>query len=465
MHEAFAAAMLERKGYHAEVFDGQTQRLTPQEFVEKIRKINPEIIVCRISAPSIDNDFEIIANIKNELDNIFIIGWGSLCKIAPQEVISKSKLDLIVGEAELEFVIIPIIEKIQEVNNNKNKVKLDTKNRYIDFLDKPFIKDLNELPPPAFHLLDMEKYVTAESSFIPSGSSRKVISFSSVLGSHGCSFNCMYCVYPKIFGKWRGRSPEKIVDDVETLVNRYNVKSIWFEDQTFIFDVDRSIKICDELIRINLNFALACETRADKIPVMLLKKMKKSGCTRVQLGVETGDPVLFSKLGKSGCTLEEISENIMAIKREGMIVEANFIVGLPGESWESIRNTANFINKFSPDIFSVSLATPYPETKLYEIAEKNKWIITKDWKKYGLSKPVMSLPTFSANDMEKAREYLLNSTSLKRQWKLVSNDLKKGRFGKVIREAVVNAPQATIRLYKIAEGKKRTWQKELPREQ
>ena len=457
--------MLERKGHQVAVFDGQTQNLTTQEFVKKIKEIDPEIIVCRISAPSIENDFEIISNIKNELCNVFIIGWGSLCKIAPKEVASRSKLDLIVGEAELEFVIIPIFEKIQELNINKNNTKLDIKDRYIDFLEKPFIKDLDELPPPAFHLLDMKKYVTAESSFIPSGSSRKIISFSSVLGSHGCSFNCMYCVYPKIFGKWRGRSPEKIVDDVETLVNRYNVKSIWFEDQTFSFDVNRAIKICDELIRRNINVAWACETRADKIPVMLLKKMKKSGCTRVQLGVETGDPVLFSKLGKSGCTLKEISENIMAIKREGMIVEANFIVGLPGESWESIRNTANFINKFSPDIFSVSLATPYPGTKLYEIAEKNKWIITKDWKKYGLSKPVMSLPTFSANDMEKAREYLLNSTSLKRQWKLVSNDLKKGRFGKVIREAVVNAPQATIRLYKIAEGKKRTWQKELPREQ
>ncbi len=417
-----------------------------------MQKLSPDVIVCRVSAPSFDSDLAWISRLKEALPNTSLVGWGSLCKMASQEVVSKSKLDLVVGEAELEFVILQALESIQKTDS-VHKESLDDRVKYAEYTSQEDNRDLDGLPPPAYHLLDMAEYVAEESGFVPGSPRGSLVRFASVLGSHGCSFNCMYCVYPVVFGKWRGRSPKKIVDDVEVLVKDYGVKIVWFEDQAFSMDVNRATAICDEIIKRRLEVSWACETRADKLPVELLKKMKTAGCTRIQLGIETGDPELFKKLGKSACQMETVTKNIRAIQEEGILVETNFIVGLPGESWETVKNTAAFINRFRPDVFSVSLATPYPGTKLYEMAEANGWIVTRDWNKYGLSKPVLSMPTFTSQDMERAREYLVSEASVKRQWNQMTNDLRHGRLGKVARDIVSNVPQIPRQIYRLSKGK------------
>jgi radical SAM superfamily enzyme YgiQ (UPF0313 family) len=251
----------------------------------------------------------------------------------------------------------------------------------------------------------------------------------------------MYCVYPIIFGKWRGRSALKIVDDLEVLANKYDVKVIWFEDQAFSMDIYRAGAICDEIVLRGLKVSWACETRADKLNKELLGKMKRAGCSRIQLGIETGDTTLFRQFGKSACKIETVKKSVKEIKDNGILVETNFIVGLPGENWQTVRNTAGFIDDFQPDILSVSLATPYPGTKLYEIAESNGWITTKDWNNYGLSKPILNMPTFTSQDMEKARDYLVSHASFKRQWGQTKNDLRSGRIDKVVRDAALNLPK------------------------
>ena len=394
----------------------------------------------------------IISLIKEKLPNIFLVGWGSLCKMAAQEVLDKSKLDLVVGEAELEFVVSQVLERIQS-GKSPDSATLQNKVRYVDYSENQIVRNLDMLPPPAYHLLNMKEYVAEEYGFVPGSSRNRMLQFSSVLGSHGCSFNCMYCVYPVVFGKWRGRSPTKMVDDVEVLVKNYSVKVIWFEDQAFSMDVNRAAVICDEIIKRHLDVYWACETRADKLPAELLRKMKKAGCSRIQLGIETGDPSLFKKLGKSGCNLETVTKSIKAIQNEGIILETNFIVGLPGESWETVKGTAAFIDKFKPDVFSVSLATPYPGTELYDLAERNNWIVTKDWNKYGLSKPVLNMPTFTAQDMEKAREYLVSEASFKRQWNQMANDIRHGKLGKVTKDVFANISQVPKQVYRLAKRK------------
>lgn len=458
LHEAIAAAMLERKGYEVSIFDCQTQNQEPTKLLTQIERQEPAIIICRVSAPSLDSDLAIISGIKERLPNTFLMGWGSLCKMAPQEILDKSKLDLVMGEVELEFGIVHILERLLEKGFVENGIRtsLKTNIRYLDLSERRIIRDLDMMPPPAYHLLDMKNYVAEESGFIPGGSKNKPVPFFSVLGSHGCSFNCMYCVYPIIFGPWRGRSPEKMVNEVETLVNNYGIKVIWFEDQVFSMSIKRAITICDEIIKRGLTLQWACETRASKLSNALLKKMKKAGCSRIQIGIETGDPELFKKIGKAGCDLKTAEQNIRAAQKEGILVEANFIVGLPGESWQTVKNTATFIDRLVPDVFSVSIATPYPGTPLYQMAEQNNWILTRDWNKYGLSSAVMSMPTFTNQDMEKAQEYLVSEASFKRQWKIMINDLQHVRLGKIANDVLLNLPEMPKQVYRWAKGKSRS---------
>ncbi|MCW4010394.1 MAG: radical SAM protein [Candidatus Bathyarchaeota archaeon] len=451
LHEAFAAAILEKKGYDVAVVDGQIHDLSLSTLFSAVKKFNPDVIVCRVSAPSFDSDLTVISRLKAELPEARLVGWGSLCKMTPQDVMRKSKLDLVVGEAELEFAVSEAVQQAQKIPAGERVEQ--SEGRYVDFLSLPLNRDLDSLPPPAYHLLDLSRYTVKKSSFIAGESSSRFVRFASVLGSHGCSFNCIYCVYPVVFGKWRGRSPTKIVDDVEGLVKKYGVEVVWFEDQAFSMDTNRALSICNQIIQRGVRVSWACETRADKLSVELLKKMKKAGCTRIQLGIETGDPELFQKLGKSACNMETVTKNIKAIQNEGILVETNFIVGLPGETWDTVRNTAAFIDRVKPDVFSVSLATPYPGTQLYELAERNGWIVTRDWNQYGLSKPVLNMPTFTSGDMEKAREYLVSEASFKRQWSQMTSDLQQGHLGKVAKDFISNAPQIPRYIHNRLKGK------------
>jgi radical SAM superfamily enzyme YgiQ (UPF0313 family) len=284
--------------------------------------------------------------------------------------------------------------------------------------------NLDAIPIPAYHLLDMKKYVGQESHYIPGGSDNKFIPLFSVSGSRGCAFNCVYCPYPVTYGTWRGRSPEKVVDEIEVLVKKYNIHTIWFHDQTFSMISGRTMELCDDIIRRGLDIHWATETRIDRLTPEVIRKMKESGCGRLEIGVETGDPHLLTTVGKRGLAIERVEKTIKAIQKEGIIVETNILVGLPGETWSSIQKTVAFLKKTDPDIVTAMIVTPYPGTPLFKMAEENNWLLTRDWSKYTLFEPVFSMPGFTDKDMKKAHNYIYLQLAIKKEKDEIFNALK-----------------------------------------
>ncbi|HML03524.1 MAG TPA: radical SAM protein, partial [Candidatus Bathyarchaeia archaeon] len=218
--------------------------------------------------------------------------------------------------------------------------------------------------------------------------------------------------YPVTYGPWRGRSPEKIVDEIEVLVKKYDVHAIWFHDQTFSMIPKRTMSLCDEIINRGLHIHWATETRVDRLTPDMIGKMRESGCGRLEVGVETGDETLLKNVGKRGLTPERVEKTIDAIKGEGIIAETNFLVGLPGETWEKTRKTAELIKRIKPDVVTAMIVTPYPGTPLFKMVQENGWLLTKDWSKYTLFEPVFSMPKFSAKDMKRAHAYLYTQYSV-----------------------------------------------------
>jgi anaerobic magnesium-protoporphyrin IX monomethyl ester cyclase len=206
-------------------------------------------------------------------------------------------------------------------------------------------------------------------------------------------------------------------------------------------------KICDEIINRKIDVYWACETRADKLSISLVKKMKKAGCTRIQVGIETGDPELLETIGKRRSTLKTIEESLQVIQNEGLLMEANFLVGLPGESWKTIQNTAKLIKRIRPDDVSVSIVTPYPGTPLFEMAKREGWLITDDWKNFSTSTPVMKLPTFSDRDMKEAQRYIRYVAISNAALKNIAIAIKKRQFGFALKNSIQNLPVFGINLY------------------
>lgn len=407
LFDAYAAAFLEKSGYTVKILDCQAQNFTSSRACEEVEKQKPDVVVSRICLPSFESDTNTIALIKEKLSETVFVGWGSICKVEPEKVLKKSELDIVI-RGELEFVVPDVLKALsnQTAMDKVTGISFKASGEITHNEGRLFLDDLNLLPFPACHLLPMNKYVARESYFVSGGSDKKYIPFFRMLASRGCSFNCIYCPYPTIFERWRGLSPKRVVDELEYLVNKHGVRTIWFQDQVFTMSLKRTVEICDEIINRGLDVIWACQTRIDKLPADLIRKMRAAGCSKIEVGVETGNQHLLRKIGKQGLTIEKVKATVKKIREEGIMVEANFIVGLPGESWKTVKDTGKLIRSIHPDDMAISILTPYPGTPLYKTAEENGWIIEDDWSRYNTSNAVLSLPDFSDEDAKRAQRYL-----------------------------------------------------------
>jgi anaerobic magnesium-protoporphyrin IX monomethyl ester cyclase len=454
IYEAYAAAILEKGGHNIRILDCQSPNLSLEQIAEEIRKFDPEIIVSRICLPSYAHDLKMMAQLKERFREVFMVGWGGTCKVFPEDVLEKGHLDLVIREVELECALPDLVIKFEKRSLNQVLgASFRSESGIVHNSDRPFNKNLDVIPLPAYHLLEMSKYVAPENHYVSGGSKDKFVPFFSVSGSRGCSFNCLYCPYPVTYGPWRGRAPEKIVDEIEVLVSKYGIRTIWFHDQTFSMIPQRTAKLCDEIIDRKLDIKWATETRVDRLDEPLLKKMKRSGCSRLEVGVETGDPQLLATVGKRGLTVERIIEITDAIRREGIIVETNFLVGLPGHSWESIKKTSELIKKINPDILTAMIVTPYPGTPLYKMAEENKWLLTKDWSKYTLFNPVFSMPGFSDKDMKEAHSFLYRQYAINKEKADITEAFRKRDLKTLTKKLVSDIPKFFAQIPKVIKSR------------
>lgn len=449
--DAYAASILEKEGYGVDIIDAQATGISDEQLLGRVEKSNPEVIVSRISLPSFGSDLKECDMVKTRFPNAFCVGWGSICKVEPEVVLSKSRLDAVISD-ELEFAILNL------VNALRSKVEL-REVEGISFrmngsvVHNPSVsgeKSLDALPLPAYHLLDLKSYKASESYFFPGGSRGRFVTFYTLLSSRGCDFNCFYCPYPTSIGGWRAMTPKKVVDEMEFLVKNHGIKVFWFHDQVFTMIPERVEEICREIINRGLEVTWACETHLKKLPTLLIVKMKEAGCSRIQVGIETGDPKLLAKAGKLGCTADEVEETMRRLHELGILVEANFLVGLPGENWGAVKNTADMIRRIKPDDVAISMITPYPGTPLFALAKKKNWIVTEDWNRYTTSQPVMTSPDFSTDEMREAQRYLYGSFLYGRRLNELGWAWKKRAFRRFFEELSAGLPEVGFGAYVIA---------------
>jgi anaerobic magnesium-protoporphyrin IX monomethyl ester cyclase len=222
-----------------------------------------------------------------------------------------------------------------------------------------------------------------------------------IFTSRGCPFNCTFCSSSLIFGKgFRARSPKNVVDEVEELVEQYRSNHIEFVDDLFILDKKRVKEICREIRERGLDITWVCSARVDTIDGELLKNIRDAGCTMIYLGVESGVQRVLNLMRK-GTKVEQSVRAIKLAKEAKLQVVASFVLGIPGETWEEALETIRFAKKLDPDFAQFSLATPFPGTELYRVAKEKGLLLTEDWTKYTVLKPVMQTEELSEKRLKK----------------------------------------------------------------
>jgi len=257
---------------------------------------------------------------------------------------------------------------------------------------RQLIQDLDQLPFPAWDLLPMDKY------HIPVWGNKLTM----LLTSRGCPFNCSFCS-ERVFwgGIWRGRSAEKIVEEMEIIKSRFKKRFVWFADDTFNLKRKRNEDFCNELIERNLNMEWSFEGRADLIlrDRDLLGKMVRSGLFWVLIGVEFSSRSELQAYGKE-LEPKDIERAFEELRKYDIVTQAMFIVGTRKDTRESIKEKLNFAKKLKPFFVIFSPLTPLLGTDVYKEANENHWIKVKDFSKYDFAHATMNTETLSVEEVD-----------------------------------------------------------------
>jgi len=223
-----------------------------------------------------------------------------------------------------------------------------------------------------------------------------------MITSRGCPGMCTFCNAHQIFTRvFRARSAKNIVDEVELLVKQTGVKEIHIWDDNFITAKKRVLEVRDEIKnrRLRVKFAFPNGIRADFLTPEIIKALKEMGTYSIAIGVESASPEVLKKARK-GISPERIKEAFRLAKEEKIETWAFFIIGLPGENENTVKETIDFAKSVSPDIAKFHILKPYPGTEVYDYLSSKNFILTEDYDQFGIhTPPVHRLERFSPADM------------------------------------------------------------------
>jgi len=391
----FLAAVLEKEGYEAEIVPADILKLNWSDIAKKIDDFKPNVVGITTTTENRFESFKLARIAKETNPKIITLLGGPHISMAREDTIKHRKEADIVSIGEGENTI-KELAKALETGDSLYKVKgliFRDNNEIIFTGERPRIEDLDILPFPARHLIPMEKYNFHVET--RDGKRRKA---QNIMTSRGCPFNCYFCATPVNWGRrMRGHSPERVIKEIEILVEKYEAEFIWFYDDTLNYNKKRLHKIMDMIIERKLNIKFANEFRIDVVDKTLLEKMKEAGLEQGFFGIEAGSSRVRKNIVKKNFDIEKAYQFLEWSKELDFIPGPFFIFSHHTETWEEAQETLKIIEKvkeINPNAdISVAILHIYPGTPLEYIA-KEEGILPKDfsWSKEEDMKRVETLP-------------------------------------------------------------------------
>ncbi len=304
---------------------------------------------------------KIVEKLKARQPDALVVLGGFHPTVEPERTLRDTKCDIVVvGEGEQAFLDI--------INGKRDRI-----------VSAPLIEDIDSIPMPAWDLVDMHDYVQMGTNSVigqtPNNKEAKLQT------ARGCPFDCAFCAQSIITKRrMRYKSVERVVEEVKHVHYTYGVDRVNFFDDTFIVDENRVRKLCAALKKLHeqgILYDWHCLTRADKTDPELFRIMKEAGCSQVTYGIESGSQKILDVVGKQ-TTVEENINAIKVAKAAGIKVRAQMIVGLPGETRETVEETAKFIREAPADSFGMHIFVPLPGCRIWKDPEKFDFPIDKD---------------------------------------------------------------------------------------
>lgn len=373
---ASLAAYVREKGFKVGLIDALAQEYSDDDILAYIRKNKPAVIGISSLTVTFNRAIYCAEAIKKEFPSILLIVGGHHVTVLAEEILKNNLcFDLCVygeGEITLHEILKRYKEKGYNYQEFLNDFNVLTKINGIVFRKRgsvvvaarrELIQDIDILPFPTRDFFDISKYQPLPNQY-------KRLPLFHIVISRGCPYNCSYCSANAVFGrKLRARSPEKVIEEIEFLIEEYGAKDISFWDDAFTTDKKWVSELCNLIKNKKIDINWTCYSRVNAVNKEILALMKQAGCWNIFFGFESGNQELLDAVGKK-ITLDQIRQANKSCKEVGIEVRASFMIALPKETPEKALETINFAIELNPDYAQFCITTPFPGTKLFEDAKK-----------------------------------------------------------------------------------------------
>jgi hopanoid biosynthesis associated radical SAM protein HpnJ len=356
---AYPAGMLEG----SRLLDANPHHVSAEQTIE-IGK-DYELLVLFTSTPGFEGDVKLSGLMKRANPKLKVCFVGPHVTVSPEHALGHAEIDFIVRK-EFDYAVV-------EYANGKPLAEIlgvsyrDESGRVMHNLDRPVIDNLDALP----HVTDVYKRDLDVTKYnVPFLMHPYVALYS----SRGCPAQCTYCLWPQTHSghAWRKRSADDIAAEMKKAKEYWpEVKEFFFDDDTFNIQKARTVELCAKLKPLGLTWSCTSRVTTD---YETLKAMKEAGCRLLIVGFESGDAQILKNI-KKGATLERARQFVKDCKKLGLAVHGDFILGLPGETRETIRKTIDFAKELNVETIQVSVAHAYPGTEFYDYVKDNNFII------------------------------------------------------------------------------------------
>jgi radical SAM superfamily enzyme YgiQ (UPF0313 family) len=394
---SYAVALTREAGVETGFLDGVCDELGIEAYASEVDRIAPDFIAMECSTPSIDHDLASVRRIKELRPRAFVALMGSHATYFHRQLLQEHPYVDAIIRGEFELTIRDTALALQNGKPLSEVAGLTFRegSEIRATPDRPFDIDLDAWPYPARDIVPMEKYQTAQYQ------GRKG---TFMLSSRGCPYRCTFCLWPgTMVGRdFRARKPESVVGEMEHLVRDHGVDDIYFDDDTMTIDRERMLEICRLIQERELKVHWISMGRVDTVDEEMLREMRQAGCDNVYLGVESGSPEMLKRL-KKGIQLNQVEQAFRAARKAGIKTQAFFMLGGPGETKDTLKETIEFAIRLDPDNAQFAAAVPYPGTEMYEESVRKGYLKARTWEDYAARDIVLETETLSRLDLEKAR--------------------------------------------------------------
>ncbi len=404
--------------YKVQIIDANAERMGWKEFADLISKYQPKYYLSQLTAPTLENDMYGVFLAKARGATTMVFGTH-ITPIPVETMRPYPALDIgLVGEPDLTIRDLidhlegkiderpPLIHKMirehdpdyrpalnEDGSVNMHEIKgivWRKGDQIILNKNRPFIKDLDDLPVPLHEMLPYKKYVMP----LMKGP------FTFIVTSRGCTAGCIYCIKHVSYQySVRLRSPEKVLEELWVL-KKLGINNVNMYADLFTANRDQVVGICKAMIDANINMKWTCNSRVDYVDEEMLSLMAKAGCFLMTWGIESGSEQVL-RHARKGAYPETALRSLTWAKKAGIKNWGYFIIGLPTETEETIRQTIDFSKKLPLDIALFHVAAPYPGTPFFfEVVRENWFRSGTRWEQVDMDKgTVLDYPGLPAEKL------------------------------------------------------------------